>query len=95
MLAQDVELLLEYSSKLQIEQNIFLGLYFENKELAYITISAHADPHTNDIDTKLYVNHSIINNLTRSYDIFKRIIKDQITQEELRREYVLRKNTGC
>ena len=40
MLAQDIELLLEYAGKLRVEEHISSGLYFENKELAYIEIFA-------------------------------------------------------
>lgn len=94
MLAQDIELLLEYAGKLRVEEHISSGLYFENKELAYIEIFANEDVHSNDITTKLYVDATVTANLTQSYDKFRRIIKDNIKQEELRREYVLRNNRG-
>lgn len=94
MLAQDIELLLEYAGRLHMEEHISSGLYFENKELAYIAIFANEDPHSNDIATKLYVDASVTANLIQSYDRFRRIIKDHIKQEELRREYVLRNNRG-
>lgn len=94
MLAQNIEILLEYSWKLNVEEHISTGLYFEERELSYIAIYKGEDPHSNDIATKLYVDTSITNLLTQSYDKFKRIIKDHIKQEQLRREYVLRNNRG-
>lgn len=94
MIAQDIEILLEYAWKLNTEEHIATGLYFEERELSYIAIFKGEDPHSNDIATKLYVDTAIVNLLTQSYDKFRRIIKDHIKQEKLRREYVLRNNRG-
>ena len=94
MIAQDIEILLEYAWKLNEEEHISSGLYFENRELSYIAIFKSEDPHSNDVATKLYVDSSIVSALLQSYDKFRRIIKDHIKQEKLRREYVLRNNRG-